>query len=205
MRFFLLALSLLVTLLLGASFSPTSAFAGVEINLSGSNATSSNNLEKSTTHAVSGNIGLGLGDFVSIGLTHRRSYINNTGFKKGRSADGTAYVYNPFTERTESITSSIDLTLIPFSGTVSPFIFGGVARRDYYNQFDYQGSRITSTQTLYPVPNYGGGVAIQLGGSFQLKITQTFSPGKQTSVNDGVESEKEVRDSYTELWLGYKL
>jgi hypothetical protein len=199
MRVFLL----LATAMLGSI--STLASAAVTINLSGSASKSTANLEKTNAHAVSANIGLGLGDYLSIGLTHRRSYTDNGGQKKGRNADGTAYVYIPFQERTEAITNSVDLTVIPYTGVFSPFIFGGVARRDYYNQFDYLGNRITSTQSLYPVPNYGFGVAIQLGQGFQLKITQTYSPGKETTIEDNVEKEKEVKDTYTELWLGYKI
>ncbi len=199
MRLFLLAAGLAFG---GLS---TLAWGAVTINLSGSAQNSNANLEKSTSHAISANIGLGLGEYVSIGLTHRRSYINNGGQKKGVNPTHTAYMYIPFQERTESVTNSVDLTLIPYTGIVSPFIFGGVARRDYLNQFDYQGSRTTSTQSLYPVPNYGLGLAVQLGAGFQLKLTQTISPGKETTVDAGVEKVREVRDTYTELWLGYKL
>jgi len=199
MRLFLLFASLAL-----ASLS-THAFGAVTINFSGSAQNSNANLEKSTSHALSANVGLGLGEYASIGLTHRRSYIDNGGQKKGIAEDRRSYVYIPFQERTENITNSIDLTLIPYTGVISPFVFGGVARRDYTNRFDYQGVRTTSTQSLYPVPNYGGGVAIQLGAGFQLKVTQTLSPGKQTTIEDGVEVEKSVRDTYTEIWLGYKL
>lgn len=191
------------TLISNATFTD-SAYAGGQINFSGSAQNSTANLEKTKSHTVSANIGLSLGQYASIGLTHRRSFTDTTGQKKGRAADGT-FVYIPFADRTETITNSLDLTLIPYTGVVSPFIFGGVARRDYYNQFDYLGTRIVSKQTLYPVPNYGGGIAIQLGQGFTLKLTQTFSPGKETRIEDGIEKTKEVRDNYTELWLGYKL
>ncbi len=182
----------------------TNAFAGVQINLSGSAQNSTANLEKTKAHTVSANIGLSLGQYASLGLTHRRSYSDTTGHKKGRASDG-SYLYIAFADRTETVTNSLDLTLIPYSGVISPFIFGGVARRDYYNQFDYLGTRITSKQSLYPVPNYGGGIAIQLGQGFQLKITQTLSPGKETIFDESGEKTKDVRDTYTELWLGYKL
>lgn len=180
------------------------AIAGMQINLSGSAQNSTANLEKTKAHSVSANMGLSLGQYASIGVTHRRSYSDTTGNKKGRLADGST-VYIPFADRTETWTSSLDLTLIPYTGIISPFIFGGVARRDYFNQFDYLGTRIVSKQTLWPVPNYGGGIAIQLGQGFQLKVTQTFSPGKETEIVEGLEKTKEVRDTYTELWLGYKL
>ena len=202
MRFYLL----LVGLMFGELSLSSSAFATISINLSGTSQTSTANLEKSKGGSVTANIGLSLGQYFSIGVTHRRAFSDDEGLKKGRNADATAYLYIPFRERTETITNSVDLTIIPYTGIVSPFLFGGVARRDYYNQFDFQGTRTTSTQTLYPVPNYGLGLAIQLGAGFQLKVTQTFSPGKETTVDDAnVEKVKEVRDTYTEFGLGYKI
>ncbi len=182
------------------------AFATISLNLSGSNSTTTANLEKTKSRALSANIGLSLGSFLSIGVTQRRTYEDLGGYKKGYMADGKTPLYLPFRQLTEQTINSVDLTLIPYQGVVSPFIFGGVAKRDYFTQLDYQGMRLTSKQILYPVPNYGGGLAIQLGSSFQLKVTQTYTPGKQTDLTpEGEEKTRDVRDFYTELWLGYKI
>lgn len=191
--------------LLFAAFASLPAYSGVQINLSGSAQKSTNNFEKTKAHTVSANVGVSLGSYASVGLTHRRTSSDTTGFKKRINAERTAYVLVPFEDKTETVTNSIDLTLIPYSGIVSPFIFGGVARQDYSNQFDFLGERTTSKQTLYPVPNYGGGISVQLGQGFQLKITQTITPGKESYVEEGAEKSKTVQNTYTELWLGYKL
>ncbi len=200
MRYFLL----LASLYLGLASSL--AWATVSINLSGSAQKSSANLETTSRNTVSANIGLNLGQYVSIGLTHRRSYEDTLGQKKATNAARTEYVYLPFQDVTDSTTNSIDLTLIPYSGIVSPFIFGGVAHRTYYNRYDYNAYRVESKLAVWPVPNYGFGIAIQLGGGFQLKVTQTFTPGKETTIDeDKVEHERKVLDRYAEIWLGYKI
>lgn len=187
-----------------ALFAPVS-YAGVQINLSGSAQKSTANFEKTKAHTVSANIGIGLFQWASVGLTHRRTFSDTTGFKKRINSEQTAYVLVPFADKTETVTNSVDLTLIPYSGIVSPFVFGGVARQDYINTFDFMGERTVSKQTLYPVPNYGGGIAIQLGQGFQLKVTHTITPGKESYVDAGQEKTKRVDNTYTELWLGYKL
>ncbi|MES2745872.1 MAG: hypothetical protein V4655_10625 [Bdellovibrionota bacterium] len=196
---------LLVSSLFTAALCAPCAHAGVQINLSGSAQKSTNNFEKTAAHSVAANIGVSLGSYVSIGLTHRRSFSDTTGQKKRINEARTAYVLVDFADKTETVTNSVDLTLIPYAGIVSPFIFGGVARQDYTNTFDYQFERTVSKQSLYPVPNYGGGIAIQLGQGFQLKITQTITPGKQSYVEEGAEKTKTVQNTYTELGLGYKL
>ncbi|MBC7658825.1 MAG: hypothetical protein H7249_03875 [Chitinophagaceae bacterium] len=200
MRFYLLLAGLTIGEILASN-----AFASISISLSGSGQTTTSNLEKTTEHSVSANVGLSLGQYFSVGVTQRRVFSSDVGYKKGISADQKSFIYNSFREDTQTLTNSVDLTIIPYQGVVSPFFFGGVARRDYYNQFDYQGVRITNKTSLYPVPNYGGGLSIQLGQNFSFKVTETFSPGKQMTVDDkNVEHTTTVRDSYTEFGLGYK-
>lgn len=193
-----------LAVLLVAVLSP-SIQAAVSISLSGSSEISNAALERYRSNSVSANISLGLGDHLLIGLTHRRSFDNKTGLKKQENAEQNAYDYLPFEDNVESVSNSVDLTIIPFNGVVSPMVFGGLARRDYYNEINFLGSRIVSKQTLFPIPNYGFGMIIQLGMGMQLKITQTYSPGIKTTLEDGLEISRVVKDSYTQVWLGYRL
>jgi hypothetical protein len=195
-----------LTPLLLAALIGSNAQATVSINLSGSAENSSAALEKSQVHSVSASVGMNLGSHFMVGLTHRRAYTNRTGLKRGADRLTGEPYYVTFEEREQSVINSVDLTIIPFNGLVSPFVFGGVARRDYFSRSDMLGTRTNNTAVLFPVPNYGGGLAVQLGMGFELKITQTFTPGKETRLmEDGTENSQDVIDTYSQLWLGYKL
>ncbi len=179
--------------------------AAISISLSGSSEISNAALEKYRSNSISANVSLGLGSHLLIGLTHRRSFDNKVGLKRQENVELKAYDYFPFEDNGINTTNSMDLTVIPYNGIVSPMIFGGVARRDYYNEISFLGSRIISKQTLFPIPNYGFGMVIQLGMGMQLKVTQTYSPGIRTTLEEGKEISREVKDSYTQIWLGYRL
>lgn len=187
------------------AFSPaTSAWASINVSLSGSVENTSNALEKSRDNSISANLSTSLGEHVLIGITHRRSFENKTGYKRAQADDNT-YLYIPFKDNGQSTTNSLDLTIIPFNSVVSPFVFGGIARRDYESTMVYLGSTYHSKQSLFPIPNYGFGLMVQLGGGFQLKITQTFTPATQIALEEGVEVAKVVNDSYTQVGIGYRL
>ena len=200
-RTYLLRIILPLNVLLTASV----AKASVSVSLSGSSETSNAALERYHTNSISANVSLGLGNHFLIGLTHRRSFDNKVGLKKQEVTETKSYDYLPFEDNIESVTNSVDLTVIPFNGTISPMIFGGIAKRDYFDQLDFMGRRSISKQTLFPIPNYGFGVVIQLGMGMQLKVTQTYSPGIQTTLEDGTEISKVVKDSYSQIWIGYRL
>jgi hypothetical protein len=183
----------------------TSAQAAINISLSGSSEISNAALERYRSNSISANVSLGLGQHFLIGLTHRRSFDNKVGLKRAENAETKALEYIPFEDNGESTTNSFDLTIIPYNGVISPMVFGGVARRDYFNEIEFMGSRIVSRQTMFPIPNYGFGTIIQLGAGMHLKITQTYSPGVQTTLEDGEEISRLVKDSYTQIWLGYRI
>ncbi len=182
-----------------------SAQAAMNISLSGSSEISNAALERYKSNSISANVSLGLGDHFMVGMTHRRSFDNKVGLKRTENAETKALEYIPFEDNGESTTNSVDLTIIPYNGVISPMVFGGVARRDYYNEIEFMGSRIISRQSMFPIPNYGFGTIIQLGAGMHLKITQTYSPGVQTTLEDGEEISRLVKDSYTQIWLGYRL
>jgi hypothetical protein len=183
----------------------TSAQAAINISLSGSSEISNAALERYRSNSVSANVSLGLGNHFLLGITHRRSFDNKMGLKRAENAETKTLEYIPFEDNGESTTNSFDLTIIPYNGVISPMVFGGVARRDYYNEIQFMGSRIVSRQTMFPIPNYGFGTIIQLGAGMHLKITQTYSPGVKTTLEDGEEISRLVKDSYTQIWLGYRL
>ncbi|MCX6130933.1 MAG: hypothetical protein NTX25_17985 [Proteobacteria bacterium] len=191
--------------LLFSIFSANKASAAISISLSGSSENSNASLERYRSNSLSANVSLGLGNNFQVGLTHRRSLDNRVGLKRQSGTDANTYEYLPFRDNSLSITNSVDLTIIPYNGVVSPMIFGGIARRDYENQLDFLDSRSVSKQTMFPIPTYGFGAMIQLGMGMQLKITQTYSPGIETSLEDGEEVSRVVKDSYTQVWLGYRL
>ncbi len=181
-------------------------WAAVSISLSGSAENTSNALEKYRNNAISANISLALGDHLLVGLTHRRSFEHKDGLKRSEGAKADEYVYFPFKDYGESTTNSLDLTIIPYNGLISPFVFGGVASRQFHNEIIFLDNKIRSSQTLFPIPNYGFGTVIQLGMGFQLKITQTYTPGVQTILDEnGEEANRLVKDSYTQVWIGYKI
>lgn len=193
-------------LILGLMLPSPSLFAAVSISLSGTAENTSNALEKYRTNAVSANISLGLGQHILLGVTHRRSFEHKDGYKRTEGTQPDTYVYLPFKDFGTSITNSLDLTIIPYNGLISPFIFGGVASRQYENEILFLENKIRSSQTLFPIPNYGFGTIIQLGRGFQLKITQTYTPGVQTILDDdGQETNRMVKDSYSQIWIGYKI
>ncbi len=195
---FLLALTLLVW--------QNASSAAISLGLTGASEKTTNSLEKTTSNQISANVSLGLGNHVLIGVTHRRAFEYKTGYKKASTNNPNIFVYIPYRDNGESLTNSLDLTIIPYNGLISPFIFGGVARRDYRNEIFFLDQNIPSKYSMFPIPNYGFGTAIQLGMGFQLKITQTYTPGIETLLSDtGEESTRIVKDSYTQVWVGYKL
>ncbi len=193
---------LLFTLL----FCQQTSYAAISLGLTGASEKTTNALEKTTSNQISANVSLGLGNHILIGLTHRRSFEYKTGYKKASTNNPNIFVYIPYRDNGESLTNSLDLTIVPYNGLISPFIFGGVARRDYRNEIFFLDQNIPSKYSMFPIPNYGFGTAIQLGMGFQLKITQTYTPGIETVLSEtGEENTKMVKDSYTQVWVGYKI
>jgi len=196
---------LTITIFFVATLLANPAKAMVNIGLSGSAATSNFSLETHRSTALSANISIGLWSYLNIGLTHRRAFENKSGYKKA-SASRETIIYLPFQDNTESVTNSVDLTLFLLQGTVSPFIFGGIARRDYFTEIEFQDQKSRSTTTLYPVPNYGLGASVRLSMQFQLNITHTFTPGLRTTIDDeGNEKNNVVKDSYTQMGITYRI
>ncbi|SMF72928.1 hypothetical protein SAMN06296036_12746 [Pseudobacteriovorax antillogorgiicola] len=179
------------------------SFGSISIGLSGATSTSNYSLETQKSSIISGNISLAIASFLRIGLTHRRSFVEKSGLRK--EATDTSTLYYEFEDNTDIVTNSIDLTAILYHGRVSPFVFGGVARRDYFTEVRYPGSTTKFRETLKAVPNYGLGIAIHLNRHFRLKITQTYTPGVRVDLVDGQEVKEDVNDTYTQIGVNYAL
>src|SRR5689334_16080661 len=94
------------------------AQAAISISLSGSSENSNAALEHYRSNSVSANVSLGLGDHFMVGITHRRSFDYKSGLKRQAAADEKSFEYSPFKDNVESITNSVDLTIIPFNGVI---------------------------------------------------------------------------------------
>lgn len=175
----------------------------VTIGLSGATSHANYSLETQKSSIISANISLDIATFVRVGLTHRRSFQEKSGLKK--VTDQVVTEYHRFEDNTDIITNSIDITVILYPGYISPFVFGGIARRDYFTEVLYRGLRSKGETTLAAVPNYGLGVAIQINRDFSLKVTRTFTPGIRTILEDGLEVSEVINDTYTQLGINYRL
>lgn len=180
------------------------SYAIVSIGLSGANSTSNFSLETQDSSIISANISLGIASFLQVGLTHRRSFQKKTGLKKQTLSDNTSLYYQ-FIDNTDIITNSLDLTVILYKDVVSPFIFGGIAKRHYFTELETPFGKSSSSKAMDPVPNYGLGLAIQVNSKFSIKITRTYTPGLKTDLVDGEERDQEVLDTYTQVGIGYRI
>jgi hypothetical protein len=164
-------------------------------------------LEKLQSSTLNGSISFDIWDHIQLGVTGRKEYEKRTGLKRTTNSDGTQYIYFNFKDVSQTITTSVDLTLVLYNGPISPFIFGGVARREYktlieYPEFDLHQE---TNDTLDAVPNGGYGIAIFLGRGFSLKFTQTFTEGQKITIDGSKRIETKVYDQYTQVGLNYRI
>ena len=178
-------------------------FGAISVGLSGASSKSNYSLETQKSSIISANVSVSFLSFLRVGLTHRRSFTEKTGLKKAETPS--QVIYYEFEDNTDIITNSIDLTAVLYPGVVSPFVFGGIARRDYYTEVRYPGSEAKGETTLPAVPNYGAGLAIRLSHQFSLKITQTYTPGIATTIENGEEVSRVINDTYSQIGISYQL
>lgn len=180
-------------------------FGVMYIDLSGYGSSTNVDLESRKDTSISASISVAVSEYFRVGISHRRAYSHKEGYRTGKFSDtGQAYYY-AFEDDTETLTSSVDLTLFLYHGVLSPFIFGGVAWKDYYTTLSVPSEIYKSRAKLYKVPTYGLGVSVMLDRNFRLKISQTFSPGIKTNLVDGREEEENILESYTQIGINYQL
>ena len=85
------------------------------------------------------------------------------------------YTYH-FKDQSETISNSINLTVILYRGFASPFIFGGVTRKDYTSTVTLGDQSSTQKFSMPIAPNFGAGISFKISRSFSFKITETLSP-----------------------------
>ena len=187
--------------------------AAVSLGLSGSASNNNLGLETSHNNAVAANLNLDLSVYFRVGVTHRRSIDTGEGFKRLKDSAG-AEQYVEFESQTRTITNSVDLIVVLYNGVISPYVFGGVAKKEYSTSTSCAAlcTENPGSVTLFPVPNYGFGAGISLNKEFSLKISQTYSPGVATVLENGFPASEEgvlktryVRDSYTQIGISYHL
>jgi hypothetical protein len=172
---------------------PAEAFSVISLGLSGTAETTNSGAVSRKEHALSFRTGISLGDHFQVGMAHRRSFNKEVSSTK-------EYIIE-----SDTTTNSADLTFIPFTGHVSPYIFGGKSMKTVKGKFVTAETVETFKQpATYPVI-YGFGLQVFLNANFSLRVSQTYSPSTKTVVVEGVEEEKPSLDSYTEVGINYKL
>ena len=200
----------LKTLIVFLMLSSSTAYSYVNLGISGFTSLANVDLEKVNNNSISASVGVGLLSNLIIGINHRRIYSNRDGYKRNSYTDSNTnsdyMVYIPFKDQSETISNSINLTVILYKGFTSPFIFGGVTRKDYTSTVTLGEQSSTQKFSMPIAPNFGAGVSFKISRSFSFKITETLSPGLQTYFDDeGNEQKKKVNDTYTELGISYNL
>ena len=194
-------------LLLGLLVSSSKAFGGMTLGMAWSDSQSNLGLEKLQSNNINGNVSFDIWDHIQLGVTGRKEYEKRTGLKRTTTQDGSEYIYFTFKDISETITTSVDLTLVIYNGPISPFIFGGVARREYKTLIEYPefNLRQETKDSLAAVPNGGYGIAIFLTKGFSLKFTQTFTEGQRVTIDGDKRIETKVYDQYTQVGLNYRI
>ena len=183
----------------------TTASAYFSLDLTGMRSDDYVDLEEHVDTTMTASLLMGLGDYVIVSLGHQREMDNKHGYHKTQTSDGNIMYYK-FEDDSEVITTFSDLTVILYNGMFSPFVFGGIARKDYYSTISYPGTVYKSHMPLPLIHRYGFGFSITLSREFRLKITQTFSPGVRIELVDQTE---EVPQKYvsttTEIGISMRL
>ena len=191
---------LIKSILFVCMISSTNAYSYINFGVSGFTALSNVDLEKVNNNTISANIGFGLLNNLIIGMNHRRSYSNREGYKRNSYTDqntNSDYVlYIPFSDKSETISNSINLTVVLFRGFTSPFVFGGVTRKDYISKVTLGDQSSTQKFSMPIAPNFGAGVSFKISRNFSFKITETLSPGLQTYFDDAGEEQKEKSERF---------
>ena len=177
----------------------------VSIGLSGYGSNNNAGLERYETTSGSVNLSIAAGRYVQFGLVHRRAFEHRHGLKYDTSQEA----YYKFKNDVDSATYALNATLILYQGIVSPYIFGGVAKKYYTYKFtyDFDSPIVHTTKFTLPYsPNYGFGFAFRLNRDFSLKISQTYSKGRLIRLNEaGEEEEEDAIDTYTQVGISYNL
>ena len=180
------------------------AHAYFSLDLSGNMSDSYVDLEEHVDTTATASAMMGLGDYFIISVGYQREVENKSGFRKAQTGDNNVMYYK-FTDDSEQNTVFSDLTVILSNGMFSPFIFGGIARKDFYTKISYPGTVYKSHIPMPLTNRYGFGFSLMLSREFRLKVTQTFSPGLKTELDDRqAEVQRKFVSTTTEIGISIR-
>jgi len=160
-------------------------------------------MQRRERRIVSGSLNIGITQYARIGFTKR---IETDVTKGRRLLDANLNVYENFRTTVIEERDSADLFIVLYHGLVSPFIFGGVVHKRYKQQQNYDISTVGETVEYRPkdkpAPNAGVGLSIPLNYNLSIRISRSWSPGKEVDF-DGAEHKK--LDVQTDVSLNYQL
>jgi hypothetical protein len=201
----------LVTVTFNIAFS-TPTFAGAHLGISGYQSGTHAELQKTLNSRAGASLSFDLFRVVRIGYSYRLDTESTSGLRVSDSSIANSYVnFNNIKEVTKQ---SVDLTIVPFmTQFIVPFIFGGIAKKDYLYRVQAEDVNDNGIITVEIKAgengnpawgwNAGFGTRIPVNKEFSIKVTQTFSEGlkKSSPTAEGVK----VWDTYTEYGITYKL
>lgn len=182
------------------------ALAQWTFSLSGTEDISHSGLNKVTDSKWTAGVSVYVLQYMSIGITHSQVQKATIGERQ----IGTTNVYEEFEDTVRIKSNGINISLILYSGRVTPYIFGGIMRKWYYYKWMYEESTQGEYRTYEPPENgednlwnAGIGLSIPVNYNFSIKIKRSWSEGKTLDSDTG--EEDTVYDTYTEIGLTYKL
>jgi hypothetical protein len=210
-RLFSNLLIVLVAVTVNIATSPA-AFAGAHLGVSGYRSGTHAELQKTLNSRAGASLSFDLFSVLRIGYSYRLDTESTSGLRVSDSSQNNSYVnFNNIKEVTKQ---SLDLTVVPFmTQLIVPFIFGGVAKKDYLYRVQAEDVNDNGIITVEIKAgengnpawgwNAGFGTRIPVNKEFSIKVTQTFSEGlkKSSPTSEGVK----VWDTYTEYGITYKL
>jgi len=155
---------------------------------------------------LGGSFSLGLNRYIRLGFSRRVELEQVSGHRLiGQSQTQ----YEEFSTRTEATRDSLDLFVIVYQGIVTPYVFGGIARKTYVHEVRYEFTTFNETikykpssDATKPVWNAGVGFAIPLNRNFSVRISRSWSEGRSVNIEG---EERKVLDTYTDVSLNYQL
>jgi opacity protein-like surface antigen len=180
----------------------TSLYASSEIGVHGNWSKNYLGLETHTSQSYRGTISTDLISIFRIGYSYRHGYQHREGYQDV-SADPENPSYRYFEQDVLQKTHSVDLFIILYAGEMlTPYIFVGMARKDYEITIREEGGEPTHAKATVPGPTWGAGLAIALSSNFVLKASNTWSIGQTTNIQGET---KMMQDSQMDVGISYRL
>ena len=202
------------------ALSPSAARAATYLTGSVSATTSNVPYQTSQSNYGSASLGVDLGRYIRLSLTHSQQFEVTEGYKErdDNGADATPDTnagsdddptnddqLEKFSNRTHVIGNSVDLQLILYEGQVFvPYLSGGLILKSYHfvSKEDGEEDSVKSIKNI-PGPNLGLGLGMRLNKQFTLKLSYIASPGMTRKPFD--ESARSVWDKKVTMGVTYEL